>query len=484
MELREYLRIARRWAWLFAAGVALAGLAAFLVTTQMTRIYRAEAIVLVNQTQSPAAITYQDVLGSQQLANTYARLAVTDTNLQRAIDSAENPTITLNALRGQVSASVARNTQLITIAVRNADPMLAASLANAIADELPGYIREAQLAGQEAPEVPLNSVFVAQRATTPTSPVSPNTALNVILGLLAGAVVMAGTVAVLEYLTDSIEDTRDIEELGATPLGLVWQVTPPAGVDKKLWHPVVEESASLREAIGRVQANLAFALGAAGAKVILVTSPQPGDGKTTVAVNLASTLGHAARKVLLIDGDLRKPRVHKYFGVHNAAGLSSAFLLSYNEPFSLVRAVSDNFHVLTSGPPPPNPVELLSSAKLPEILNPIERAYDIVVVDAPPILGIADASLWIGHVDAVLLVVRRGKTTRSHLTETLKLLRSSQKPLLGVVINGARPTRSGGYYGYYEYRQDGDADTDGNVRRRRSRTPGRVATDDQSNAAD
>jgi capsular exopolysaccharide synthesis family protein len=278
--------------------------------------------------------------------------------------------------------------------------------------------------------------------------------LNVAVGLVLGLIVMLAAVAFVEYLDDGINDREDIEALGVPFLGTVFQASVPKGEDKATWVPSIinaEPGDPLVESYRQVQASLAFALMAGDVKVLLVTSPGQGEGKSTTAANLAEALAESSKRVLLIDGDLRKPDAHRYFSLPNASGLTSTFLVDPQSLPAFVNRVGDSLAVLTGGPVAPNPTELLSSRKMRATVTALAEPFDIVVVDCPPLLGLADASLWMPLVDGVLLVARRGRTRRGPLEEAINTVRAARKPLVGVVLNGA--DRRGAYryaqpYGY------------------------------------
>lgn len=447
MSLREYAKIARRWAWLVAAGALVAGIAAFLISSQLEPVYRAHAQLLVNQPDKGDNI-YQATLGNQSLTKTYAELAVSNTNLRRAAESLGN--ISVRDLKDDVSARAVPETQLFEVVAEDRDPQRAADLANAVANVLPGFITEAQVGGAtgEAGRG-INTVAVTDPATAPDDPVSPNTTVNVFLGVLLGLLVMVAAVAIVEYFDDGIDEREDIEGLSVGFLGSVYQAPVPRGEDKATWVPsIIDEEAGkeLAESYRQVQASLMFALTATEAKVILVTSPGQGEGKSTTAANLAEALAESGRRVLLIDGDLRKPDAHRYFSLPNSSGLTSTFLVDQQSLHAFTDRVGESLSVLTGGPTAPNPTELLSSQKLRTTLELLAALYDLVIVDCPPLIGLADASLWLQLVDAVLLVARRGKTRRGALEEAIRTVRAARKPILGVVLNGAE-RRKGGFYG-------------------------------------
>lgn len=472
MPVSEYLRAARRWWWVAAICVLACAGGAWGYTSAQQPVYRASATILVNQSQNPGVASYQDILGSQQLTKTYAQLATSDVNLLRALEQLQLHGMTLEKLDAKVSANAMRDTQLIQIHAEDTDPERAALIANTVAQLFPDSIEQAQLAGASpAPGAQLDTVFVAKQARVPVAPVRPSLATNVALGIMLGLVVAAAAIAVLDYHDDGINGRDELAALKLPFLGQVVQVERPGGADDD-WVPSLITAqgelpgeAALAESYRQVQAALSFALGATDAKVLLVTSSTPGEGKTTTSVNLALSLSQSARRVLLIDADLRKPDVHRYFGIEPGAGLSTSFLADRASLPSFVKYIGDTLWILTAGPVPPNPAELLASPKAEAIIAAIKKPFDIVIIDCPPVLGLADSSLLMNAVDGVILVARKGKTRRKHLLESVEAVQRSSKPLIGVVVNGTT-RKSGGSYGYgygYNYGY-------GERRRKRSRS--------------
>ena len=193
-------------------------------------------------------------------------------------------------------------------------------------------------------------------------------------------------------------------------------------------------------------------------RTLLVTSMTPQDGKTTTAINLARTMAQVSDKVLLIDADMRKPRLHILLGLPNNVGLSSFLSGSVDE--KEVRSLTDeNINVITSGPIPPNPAELLSSKRMQDMLQELASIYDFIIIDSPPIGQLADALILSTKVDGTVLVVRAGKTTYEMFSSGLKKMLELQPHILGVILNGVSSKISGSNsYHYYDYyTQDSDS---------------------------
>ena len=206
----------------------------------------------------------------------------------------------------------------------------------------------------------------------------------------------------------------------------------------------------ISESYRAIRTNLQFAGAGKQMKYIAFTSSVPGEGKSTTISNIALTMAQDGKKVLLIDNDLRKPRQHKIWGLLNK-GLTN--MIAMGAPFDEVvqKDVFPNLDVLTSGPIPPNPSELLGSSKMNTILKEIGESYDYVLLDLPPILAVTDAAIVGNMADGVVLVVRSGLTVPEEAKESKKRLEAGHANILGVVLNGV-PTEKKGYgYGYYYY---------------------------------
>ena len=457
MTLRDYIGIARRWWWVVALACVCGGGLAYLLTDQMTPVYRARAVLLVNvnQGQTPGGQSYQDILSSQQLTKTYAELVTSNINLERAAGRLNAPAVALSSLEAKVTAAAIRDTQLINVFAEDESPKRAAQIANMVAETFPKYIEEAQLAGSTAAaNKGLNTVFVAESAQPPLAPVRPSKPVNVALAVMLALVLAVAAISVVEYLDDGVGSREDIQGMDVPFLGTIFEAQRPRGTSKTSWVPSIldgERDEALVESYRQVQASLAFALGATEAKILLVTSANSGEGKSTTSANLAEVLAESSKKVLLIDGDLRKPDVHRYFGLPNSSGLSTAFLAELDAVPTFLKQISESFLVLTGGPIAPNPAELLSSRRMQSMIKMLSRPFDIVIIDSPPILGLADAALWTSFADGVVLVARKGKTRRNQLEESIVAVRASHKPLIGVILNGADRKKAGGYYYRYRY---------------------------------
>lgn len=214
---------------------------------------------------------------------------------------------------------------------------------------------------------------------------------------------------------------------------------------------------AVAEAYRTLRTNLGFASLDEPCRSILITSAGPGDGKSTTASNLAVVLAQAGNQVILVDCDLRKPIQHKVFGVENGRGLANCLLQNLPPEEVAHKGLVENLTVLTSGPIPPNPAEILSSDKVRSLWNSLLERYDYLIVDSPPVLAVTDTLLLAGQVQGVLLVVEAGTTRTDIAREAKEQLVRANARLLGVVLNKVKMQSQDYYYYYYYYYHRGES---------------------------
>ena len=439
MEATRLLAILRRWWWLLLLGIALGGGASYAVSRAMTPIYRATTTLLVNQTQTPGVIAYNDILTSERLTTTYRELLTKRPVLEEVIDRLGQPK-DAETLRDMVSVSVIRDRQLLRLSAESDDPAQATVLANTIAQ---AFIDQNDMTDLSR----AGSVSVVEPAVVPTSPVKPQVVFNVVLGLIAGLVVAAGLVLLMEYLDDTVKSEQDVERVeGLTTLGMV------AHFGRRRSRQPVSGYGSrspAAEAYRAIRASVQFVTMDRPGQVLLVTSPNAGDGKSTTAANLAVTMASAGKRVVLVDGDLRKPSLHQIFNLENRVGLTSA-LLSGNGARSYIQPSGfDSLSVLASGPLPPNPSELLSSPRMRDLVEVLRQEADAVVMDSPPALVVTDATLLAALADGTILVVEAGRTRSAALHQAVDGLSRATDRVLGVVLNKMGRRGAPAYHHYY-----------------------------------
>jgi capsular exopolysaccharide synthesis family protein len=496
-----------RWILFVLVGAVIGGAAAFGASTMTTPEYRATAQLYLAPASSATA-SIQDVAGGQRLATGYVQLANANVVLSQAMERIGWKD--LKSFRERTQISQVRDTPIILISFVDADPALAAEAANAIAEvfivqsrtlqsslqettvaELDEQIRrlqedirtlDAQIAAlrpnQDVERTQLdssrqskqqtlasiaktrddiriaalraeNTVSLWEPAAAPLEPETPRVGLNTVLGAIAGALIVVLLVAVWSRIDDRVHTLEALrEKLGIAPLGEVHRGTKPETFLGKLFlreSPTSPEA----EAFRALRTNILFANVDRQPRTILVTSALPLEGKSVVSSNLALAFAQAGTRTVLIDADLRRPSQHSLFRVRAARGLTT--LLVDPDPLAALEEfrVTADLYVVPSGPLPPNPAELLSSARMSALLQRlVDGAGAVVIIDTSPVLAVADPAALATKVDGCVLVVDAARTHTNTARQAAEALRRVHAPMLGGVLNKVVAT-PGRYYGYY-----------------------------------
>lgn len=212
---------------------------------------------------------------------------------------------------------------------------------------------------------------------------------------------------------------------------------------------LVDPSSPVSEQYRTIRTNLQFASSSdSKLQTIVVTSSGPGEGKSTTSANLAVVFAKSGQNVLLVDADMRKPTVYKTFQLTNSTGLSTVLSTGASVYESAQRTSIPNLTVVTSGPKPPNPSELLGSARMDQVIAEAKELYDIIIFDMPPVVAVTDAQVMSSKADGTLLVIRENVTKKEDATKAKELLQLVQARMLGVVYNGTEQSKDQGYYYY------------------------------------
>lgn len=512
MDARRSVAVLRRWLWLLVACVLLAGGAAFLVSNTLTRMYESKVSLIVGQSLQSVSPDYNQLLASQRLSQTYAGLVGTGPLLSRVIDR-EGLDTTAEELRKVIKADAPRDSTLVTITVTDPDPVRAASIANTIADELIAaspaisgrnsavqqfvdrdlaaaqrQIEDTQAevdrltglqtrsADQEDRLQALQGRLVSLRQTYTTllgfsstsgsnlltvvdpalpavQPSSPRVLLNTVLAAIVGLLLAIGVAFLLEYLDDTLKSPDAVEGVTGLPtLGTIIRMKGDEG-RSPIYRlaAVVYPRSPVAEAYRTLRTNIEFASLDEPARTILVTSAIPGEGKTTTAANLAAVFAQAGHATLLVDADLRKPGVHRMFDLPNDRGLTD-LLRSDDMTVREAAHATEQAHltVMTTGPLPPNPAELLRSGRMRAVLERLTASAEFVIIDSPPLQAVTDAAILSSIVDGTALVVDAGRTRSGAVRNGREALAKVGARVLGVVLNRMSEAMSGDYY-YYDY---------------------------------
>ncbi|RBY84547.1 polysaccharide biosynthesis tyrosine autokinase [Blastococcus sp. TF02A-30] len=431
-RLNDVLKAIRAGRWILVLAV-LAGLgAAYLLSATAVRTYVSSTqlfVTMAGTTDAPSA--YQGSLFTQERMDSYARLLSTSPTAQLVVDDLGVP-LTADQVLGKVTAVPVPDTDILEVTVTDTSP----ERAQAIADSL-GRQFTAQVTALENPTATLGptiAVQVIEPATFDATPVSPSVPRYLVVGVVLGLLVGLG-LAVARQRADrtvrGVDAVRDAS--GGAPV-----VRLPE--QRSLRRPPVSGAMDTASPADRAFRLAAQAVGHGGRttapRVVVVTSPAPDEGKSTVAAGLAVSLARSGRRVLLVDANLWRPRLPRYLGLPDGdLGLTSALSGAADWHDLVQRADAGGPEVLPAGPMPEDPGRLLGSPEMQAFLAAARASYDHVVVDAPALLPVVDAAALAASSDGVLLVTRHGRTTRTDLAEAASALTAVGARLLGVVLN-------------------------------------------------
>lgn len=440
MELNDYLRILRK-RWLVIVVMTLVGLATAATATLLTTPrYTASTQVFVFV---PSSGTVGELAQGGNFAQSQVRSYVEAVSTPRVLDDVVrelNLEETATELASSVTAEAPLNTVNISIAVTRDSPVEAAEIANATTASFRTVIDDIT-AGQV-------SVSVLREATVPDSPVSPNRSLNLALGLLVGLAVGVGLAILREVLDTRIHGQRDIEAI--TSAAVIGGVSfSPDAVKRPLI--VQDDPRSPRaEAFRVIRTNLQFLDIEPGARSFVVTSSIPAEGKSTTAANLAITIAESGARVLLVDADLRRPKVAEYLGLEGAVGLSDVLINRVSIHEVIQPWGRNRMAVLPAGSIPPNPSELLGSRAMSDLLHTLEREFDVIIIDMPPLLPVTDAALVSKMVRGALVVAAAGRTDRAEFKAAVTSLENVGAKVSGVILT-MLPTKGPDAYRFGQY---------------------------------
>jgi Mrp family chromosome partitioning ATPase/capsular polysaccharide biosynthesis protein len=496
MSLEQYLTIAIKHWKLIIICFVLVGVGAFTGSKFLTRYYQSTALIEIAISSGTNQIDYNSLLASDQLVQTEAVLTTSDSVLREV--ASHYPGLSAEELSKEVSAISKTGTQLFEIDVQDPSPTRAAALANDVA---------VTLIKQQNEQFQVNSaqsgvyLFLVQPAQPSLNPARPNTLLNTGTGLLAGFFLGMLLAVLFEVLDVRVRTPEAITQLaGWSVLATIWR----AGSNEDVVNPT-GRNANV-EAFRILRTNIGFAGVDKPLRTLMMTSAVPRDGKSVVAANLAIFMARAGKKTLLIDADLRRPVQHELFGIPgDAMGLSNAILAFsmsatdhlpvYHQLTTATPALSPgalataktlldpfihsvdipNLCVMPSGPLPPNPPELLDSIAMQRLFAALASCgTEIVIFDAPPLLGLSDASILASKVDGALVVVDITQARKGNLKQVKTVLEQAGARVPGCVVNKQRRSRKSTIYSYYYY--TGGRDNKGKRRTSRVNSPAALPT--------
>ena len=304
-------------------------------------------------------------------------------------------------------------------------------------------------------ELKSSNIRVIDRAERPREAVSPRKALNMLLGLLSGTVLALGLTFFFEYLDSRLKTPDEVKvHLGLPALGMV-----PA-LDPKAWkgqEPLIHAGVppGFAEAFRTIRTNVLFSSAEEGSRTLVITSTGPGEGKTTVACNLAIGFAQAGQRVLLIDADMRRPKVHGVFKMKQQPGLSNVMVGNAKASESVHKTAVPGLWVMSAGRLPPNPAELLGSQRFRDFVTSLKQHFDLILIDSPPVMAVADAVIAAHAATGVVFVVGAEMTSRHAARAALEHLEQGRAHFVGAILNRVDLERNSYYYSNYYRREYG-----------------------------
>lgn len=301
-----------------------------------------------------------------------------------------------------------------------------------------------------------NNITIVDRAVIPYRKYKPDIKLNLLLGLTLGLVLGVGGAFLIEALEDNFKSVEEIEHtLHSVTLGMVPSVKEQRGIKYTAQIAMNDPRSAVAEAYRSLRSNLMFSTSEGVPKSIVVTSAIPSEGKSTSVINLATALCQIGKTVLIIDADLRKPSLYKRLDLSNSEGLAN-YLAGQSSAEKITKSTNiDELYVIPAGPAVPNPVELLSSDKMDDLITDSSELFDYIIVDSPPVMGIADALILSNKVSATLFVSAYAGAKKTQIVTAINRLRQAQANIIGVLFTKVKTATGSDYhYDYYYYNDD------------------------------
>ena len=451
MELTRYTHVLRERLWMIIICPIVAALAAGIVSFALPPVYEAHAWLIVRPVQPiPTDTSGGSPLTADQILRTYADW-MTQRPILESVSGDLHLGLRADDLKNKIKVTAQPNTLLLDVSVQDTDAAVASDIANQLVTDFVAAVKKTQTSEAQASTQPTDNLIPTASAVPPDQPISPNKRLNVAMAFVAGLLVAIGIAFLLDYLDQSIKGGDElIGRLGLIPLGHIPFV--PTGKARRGELVVMDTQSSSAEAFKALRTSVLFSTIDQQLKAIVITSPELGEGKSRTAANLAIALAQAGYKTLLIDADFRRPSQHRLFGRVRNIGLSNLIIQDANGS-DVMKPVDGipNLWLLASGPTPPNPSELLGSARMRELMAELWHQFSYVIIDTPPVNAVTDASVLAAAANATIVVVEQGRTTFPALKHAKEILDRVNSRTVGAVFNKVRASTGSYYYGYGNY---------------------------------
>ena len=471
-SIKDIIRLLLSHIWLIIVITVLGAGAAFGISKFLLPLQYSSHITMYVQSYTGItenANSANNISNSKQLVNTYMEVLKDDAVMNAVAEKlskqfeenvlSQNFTIndsgkiTPASIRSCLAISSVTDTSAVKVNATAKNAEVAAAICNDLTQVAPQYVEEA---------VGVGSINTIDTAKVYNTPVAPNTMKNTMIGAIAGFMLIVLIIFLIDFFDNTIKDTDalgkkynkaiigDIQAFGDSKKKRDADDVHLKLTDKDAPFHIIESYKSIRT-------NLSFALSTVEKKTFVVSSANPGEGKSTTSANIAIAIAQSGSHVLLIDADMRKSVQHKIFELVNKKGLSTAVSKMHTPDECIQKNVMENLDVMTAGPIPPNPSELLASDTMEQMLHALSEKYDVILIDTPPINVVTDAMELAKSVSGIVLVVRYGRTTDEDVDNVFKRVELANMNLLGFILNGVKSKHAGyyskygkgKYYGYY-----------------------------------
>lgn len=512
-DLRQYLGLFRKWLWLLALCTLLAGVSAYIISVNMPPVYESTTTLVLEQGGTQYLMS-RALYTSPWEAATYAELMpqlLPDTAARLGLDKIDKRNVTIQMVRDTrvLNLKVQDNDPKRAAKIANTIPLVFAEYTESLLldrfaeskttlqTELKRLEEDINItqsrianlgsANNPAEEAELKRLEIAlsqsrynygqllasyeqvhlsemqakgnlvifRQAIVPQTPIGPRILFNTILAAIAGLMLGIGIAYLIEYLDDTLKNPEAVaRSLNLATLGSIARLhlqrrkEPP-----QLLVSLAEPRSPISEAFRALRTNLQFSSVDHPIGRLLVTSSVPENGKSFIAANLAIVFAQAGQSVVLVDCDLRRPIQHKLFDLQNNTGLTNSLIseANANPEEWLQRTGVENLRLLSPGPLPPNPAEMVGSLRMAKLIEQLAKKFDVVIFDSPPVLSVTDAAILSRQADGVLLVIEAGGTHEKEARRAVEELAQVGAPVLGVALNKI-PVGEHGGYGYEYYR--------------------------------
>lgn len=454
MEIGDYLQVVRR-RWrpiLLILLLSIGGAALFTVLAEPR--YRSDVTFFVSTAGDDTSSAYTGGLFSEQRVQSYSNLVTGPTTASEIAKVV--PGLKASDLADGITASAVPDTVLLTVSATADSAARALAVAQGIATVFPGVVTalETPTDGGTSPV----KVSVAEQPRLASSPFSPRPLRNLGLAAVLGLLLGVGLAVLRDALDNTVKDADGA--LAATGAATVGFIAYDPGASRRPLIVQDDPRSPRAESFRQLRTNLQFVGVDGPLRSLVITSSVPQEGKSTTACNLAITLAQAGVRVCLVEGDLRRPRLADYLGLEGAVGVTTVLIGQAGVEDALQPWGDGTLEVLASGPIPPNPSELLSSQGMVALLKALEARFEVVIVDAPPLLPVTDGAILATLTGGALLAARAGHTRREQLAQAAAALTAVEAKILGVVLNMLPAKGPDAYHAYgYGY---GSYDSDAN----------------------